>query len=42
MTNFEQNPFFPHPKLKINQLKGILADKIDLVLEIFHLYRVPR
>ena len=29
-------------KLNINQLVGILADKIDLVLEIFHLYRLPR
>ena len=42
MTNFEQNPYIPHPKLNTNQLVGILADKIDLVLEIFHLYRLPR
>ena len=42
MTNLEQNPYFPRPKLNMNRLVGILANKIDLVLEIFHLYRLPR
>gem|GEM_PF-5461338 len=37
MTNLEQKPFIQRPKLSINRFVVILADKIDLVLEIFHL-----
>ncbi len=35
MTNLEQNPYIQSPKLNPNQFIGILADKIDLVLEFF-------
>ena len=41
MTNLEQNPYIQRPKLSLNRFIGILADKIDLVLEIFHLYHYP-